>query len=651
MQKNACISCRTSKLRCSLETFAEHNKCKRCFTINNECVFKTVAPRERRRRTDTRVTALEQRLAELQASIDSQRLSGIVHTTVTGVIHAPPPIPRHVNDTYALETAPPIEERKWLPQKQEEKLVDSCHFQSSLETLLGSGLLSTDTAIALFNDFTNNVLPQYPIVAFSSHETFSWLRRNRPTLLLAVITAACRASDPGPFRKLHFQLRSDLSEQVMVRGNKSVELVQAILVMIEWYDTPDNMRHLNFYTWIQIAGLMARELGLWPWSEEVSPVEHTAVEWRTSFAAYLTMSIAAVSLRRPMSMVWTDSMCKGLDAFDKNSMNDGDRRLVAWVRLQMIAEEVETLRIRVSLAQPGAEAANPVDHHTISSLESRFGRWRDAAQPVLNGSLRMHFFYCRIKFYELAVTCSPPRSVSHTETQPPSLAAARDMAYIRAIMSLVQSSHSALDTLVLFDIATYRRCPTVISIRALYALQEIITVWKSVYYQRGYLSEVVNEEVLALMFYAKQTEEFFRQAAGTEGFAIPQMALNALANVLLSLGDFKNHKRHHRVQQPEPLGQERQQGPAKMPRHMINDLEVILIINLGNIQTPSAEQAQEQEQDRDRDDVRSDVTPEWSPVSANDGFSVTLGDVLLAPELEAMTLPGSVIDPGWLLSE
>ncbi|KAM6485733.1 hypothetical protein HDV62DRAFT_259346 [Trichoderma sp. SZMC 28011] len=666
MQKNACLSCRTSKLRCSLETFAEHNKCKRCFTTNNECVFKTVAPRQRRKRTDTRVTALEQRLAELQASIDSQRLrqydNGIVRTTTSrSVLQAPPPISQLVN---ASETAALVEDRKWLFQEQEdrEKLVDHCHLQSSLETALASNLLSTSKAIVLFNDFVDNVLIQYPIVAFSSHETFDWLRRRQPTLLLAVITAACRASDPSLFRKLHLQLRGDLSEQVMVRGHKSVELVQAILVMVEWYDTPDDMVQLNFYTWIQIAGLMVRELGLWPWSEEISSVEHTAAEWRTSFAAYLTMSIAAVSLRRPMSMVWTESMRRGLDAFDKNSVNDNDKRLVAWVRLQMIAEGVEALRIKVhaSLALPGADAASPVDQHTISSLESRFGRWRDAAQPVLNGSLRMHFFYCRIKFYELAVACSPARSATHTETQPPALAAARDMACIRAIMSLIQSSHSALDTLVLFDIATYRRCPTVTSIRALYALQELITVWKSVYHQQGYLSEFVNEEVLALSFYARQTEEFFKQATGAEGFAIPKMALNALANVLLSLGDMKSHKRQYRVQQPEPVGQEKQQGPAKAPRRMANDLDVILIIDLGNIQAPSAEQVQvhgqgqgqEREQDRDWDDVRSDTTLEWPPTSStNDGFSVTLGDVLLAPELEAMTAPDSVIDPGWLLSE
>ncbi|KAL7805066.1 hypothetical protein V8C44DRAFT_341884 [Trichoderma aethiopicum] len=52
------------------------------------------------------------------------------------------------------------------------------------------------------------------------------------------------------------------------------------------------------------------------------------------------------------------------------------------------------------------------------------------------------------------------------------------MGHIRDVMSLVESSYSALDTLVLVVVATFCHCPTVTSIRALYALQEFITTWK-----------------------------------------------------------------------------------------------------------------------------------------------------------------------------
>lgn len=87
-------------------------------------------------------------------------------------------------------------------------------------------------------------------------------------------------------------------------------------------------------------------------------------------------------------MVWTNSLRKGLDAFDENSVGDGDKRLAAWVRLQMIAEEVEAARIKVSLAprvRTGADTPSPVDQHTISSLESKFSKWRYAVQPILDG--------------------------------------------------------------------------------------------------------------------------------------------------------------------------------------------------------------------------------------------------------------------------
>lgn len=105
------------------------------------------------------------------------------------------------------------------------------------------------------------------------------------------------------------------------------------------------------------------------------------------------------------------------------------------------------------------------------------------------------------------------------------------MVYIRAIESLIQSSPSALDTLVLFNLATFRRSPTVTSIRR------------------------------------------------------EQIALDALTNVLQSLGDMENHKRWSRVQPPEAFGREgvKQHEANETPQRMINNLEVILVIDLGNL--------------------------------------------------------------------
>jgi hypothetical protein len=288
IQKSACLSCRTSKIRCVLDTFAQHGKCKRCFNANSECVFSTIAPRQRRKRTDTRVTVLEKRLSELQAAVDLQRLGqddgGAAHVTASEIALAPPP-------GYRDESRTAIEVERYLPEAEDENSIHDTEYQSSLEKLFDSGLLSTETATHLFNDFINNVLPQYPILTISKAESFDWFRSQQPTLLFAIIAAACRATNPCLFRKLSVHLRRDLSEQVLVHGNRSIELAQAILVMVEWYDVPEDLRRLNFYTWIQTAGLMVRELGLWPWSEDTnSTVDHTMAQWRISFATYLPLS-------------------------------------------------------------------------------------------------------------------------------------------------------------------------------------------------------------------------------------------------------------------------------------------------------------------------------------------------------------------------
>lgn len=81
-------------------------------------------------------------------------------------------------------------------------------------------------------------------------------------------------------------------------------------------------------------------------------------------------------------------MRNGVDLFDKNSVLDNDKRLIAWVKLQMIAEEVEALRVKASLAakvQGEADPSSLIDQATLSSFESRFSRWRDDAQLVFNG--------------------------------------------------------------------------------------------------------------------------------------------------------------------------------------------------------------------------------------------------------------------------
>lgn len=94
------------------------------------------------------------------------------------------------------------------------------------------GLLSMDKATELVKRYTNLLMPHCPVVPIScpAYE----LRKTKPILFLAVLAASAATSDPG----LHFKLNQETQElyakKITVQGEKSIEFIQAICVSILW---------------------------------------------------------------------------------------------------------------------------------------------------------------------------------------------------------------------------------------------------------------------------------------------------------------------------------------------------------------------------------------------------------------------------------
>ena len=94
------------------------------------------------------------------------------------------------------------------------------------------GLLSMDKATELVDRYTNLLMPHYPAVPIScpAHE----LRKTKPILFLAVLAASVEASDPV----LHFKLNQETQElyakKITIQGHKSLELIQALSVSVLW---------------------------------------------------------------------------------------------------------------------------------------------------------------------------------------------------------------------------------------------------------------------------------------------------------------------------------------------------------------------------------------------------------------------------------
>lgn len=89
------------------------------------------------------------------------------------------------------------------------------------------------------------------------------MRENKPVLFLSILGIAsvgfCSAAEQ---RQLAVDVRGYLADRAIVRGEKSLELVQALQVTSLWYRAPDDYRQMNLNQLAHIATTMAIDLGL-----------------------------------------------------------------------------------------------------------------------------------------------------------------------------------------------------------------------------------------------------------------------------------------------------------------------------------------------------------------------------------------------------
>ncbi|UJO25260.1 uncharacterized protein CLAFUR5_14574 [Fulvia fulva] len=226
-----------------------------------------------------------------------------------------------------------------------------------------------------------------------------------------MITAASNAGDPQLFGQLHSELIKRLAQKAVIEGDRSLELVQAILVMESWLWVPDNFENVNFYQWIHIAATMALQLGLGGTGKgqsrsrrEESEATADMQELRTTLVVYLSASSVAISLRRDNMFGLTPAVRVALDAFSKRAETTNDRRLLAWIRLEMIAEDVQSVTPNQQYSRESFLAMSSDVAANVYRLHIRLENWQKELQPgIMNELLFVHFQYCKAKLYEVPV--------------------------------------------------------------------------------------------------------------------------------------------------------------------------------------------------------------------------------------------------------
>jgi hypothetical protein len=127
--------------------------------------------------------------------------------------------------------------------------------------IISQGILSLEEAEQIFTRFTEFMLPYFPVIGFPLGTTVSTLRGTRPALLLAILGAASNIMGESVQRELMAEVVKTYADRIVVKGDKDLDLVQAIQVTVLWYFPPEHFNELKIYQFIHMATVMVIELG------------------------------------------------------------------------------------------------------------------------------------------------------------------------------------------------------------------------------------------------------------------------------------------------------------------------------------------------------------------------------------------------------
>lgn len=427
----ACEECHRLKIKCDVST-SVGGVCERCSRNNLHCL--PAAPRLQR----DKIQELEAQIQELQTVLQERS-----NSTST-----PGRSPASSYENYEDALLSFLDHR--IPPSRQQDLLH--HYDSHAGAV-------------------------WPIVRLSM--SLDELRAKSPVLLLSVLVYTITQQIQGIDSDVHDELVKEamyiIGNEIIGRGQRSIELVQVLLVAAFWSKTSRKGQQGSCYQLIQLATDMAIDLGIAGPGLIPSPVAYfdmhqntTSLEARrTWLACFVALSTSSVSTRRTIAVPWNSYHEECLLELE-TSGDLSDLLLCQIVRIMRLIDEVSSLMCL-------CESAIFIDgndyntHAIINHLEAKIDAW--AAQLPLDLAfsqmLKVWYHVAMIHLYEV-VLHTPTNTASFTAPFLPHRIVAKDYpkpAQVipplqSALKTLVKHCHAAIDTVAAMDPVLILSLPT-----------------------------------------------------------------------------------------------------------------------------------------------------------------------------------------------
>ncbi|KAI8933656.1 hypothetical protein NX059_009377 [Plenodomus lindquistii] len=446
-RNRACEECHRLKIKCDVNALTGEG-CERCTRNKLECVL--AAPRLQR----DRISELEAQVQELQLALSTQSRS----LTPRGP-------PSHPHDS---------------PRDAVLSFLDS--------------RISLDKQEELLHVFAHQAGAAWPVVRISLN--LDQLRAKCPTLLFCVLAYTTPQETQGIDMEVHDELLREsmlvLGQEVIGKGDRSLELVQALLIATFWSKVARKGQQGSCYQILQLAADMAIDIGIAGSSLQATPPAYfcqhensaSAEARRTWLACFVAHETSAISTRRPSPVPWNSYHRECLTDLEQGG-EPSDILLCQIVRVAHLRQEI-TDNLHLCQLDTFLDGNDYSTHATIEMLRNKVDVWAAQIPLTLAWSqmLKVWQHVAIIHIYEVILHTRTNRA-SFSAPYIPGRIAVEDFPrpiniippLQLALVAIVKNCHAAIDTATEMDPALVLALPAFSFAPALiYSLYVLVNV-------------------------------------------------------------------------------------------------------------------------------------------------------------------------------
>ncbi|ORY55884.1 uncharacterized protein BCR38DRAFT_402951 [Pseudomassariella vexata] len=356
----ACAACATAKAKCIRSVERPGAKCDRCERLDKECLDQVHKPRKKRQSKPSKTAQLEERLNSLVELIKASNSGGIPASTrtVPSITEDTSCIPTNADSTPSVQhggsvtcnistpsTYSSVEPPRTVPTTYNQYAPPRCICRAPV----GEAPLPVESDETLLSIFVTKLSPQYPFVVLRPGISAQELESTRP-FLFATIRMVASVRHLSSMRAQSYPIMKHISENMLMGSQRSLELLQAILLVVGWYHY-HCMMHSQLNNLTALANSLAADMGLnrSPELQERTrilvlnpeqPKARTNDERRALCGVWYINSVVSLAFQRVETLTFTPYMKQCVQDLETDREYETDVLLVQLVRIQHLSDRI-----------------------------------------------------------------------------------------------------------------------------------------------------------------------------------------------------------------------------------------------------------------------------------------------------------------------